>query len=874
MNSQLSQQIFAATILVVLAFPFNRCHADNANRQPNIVLIMADDLGRECLQCYGSESYKTPHLDRIAREGARFTHCYSTPICTTSRVQIMTGKYNHHNYDCFAYLNPREITFANVMKEAGYKTMIAGKWQLNGHNDRPRREGWDDTYRPKHFGFDEWHLWQVHERKRERYWGADLVVNGKTQRMPDETYSPDYFVDRICEFMDRNKESPFLVYYPMLLTHDPFIRTPASKNKNPHKSKAFAGMVNYTDKLIGRIDQKLKDLNIAENTLLIFTGDNGTHRSIQSVSNGKTIKGGKALTINDGIHVPLICKWPGKIEAGQTVNGIVDFTDMMPTLHKLSKSNATINTDGMSILPALGLETGPTRKWSLCHYDCRWGKFPSRQFAVNQKYKVYRHGGIYNFVEDPLERKPLNQSELPDDDIAIIKGMKSDLKKFPPLKAASLVAGPRRDHKPEKPNLILMMADDLGWGDVGFNGGKIIKTPSLDAMAAAGLKFDRFYAQSAVCSPTRGSCLTGRHPFRYGIYGANVGHLNKNENTLAEFLKQNGYRTGHFGKWHLGTLSPDFSGKANRNPKKNYMPPSAAGFDEWFSTEYAVATWNPYDPANSHTRKHAGDPRILYWQNGTNVTKPQSGDDSRIIMDRVIPFIDDAEETGQPFFAVVWFHAPHKPVVASPQHRAPYSDHPETAQHYYGCISAMDEQIGRLRKHLKEREISENTILCFCSDNGPEGRKAGEGTSWGQTSGLRGRKRSLYEGGIRVPAVIEWPQRIKPGSESKKPFVTSDYFPTMVEILDGDAGLIRNCDGMSMVRLFDGIDRRNKGIGFRDRKRWVWMNDRYKILVGANDESELYDLQNDRSERKNLADKNARVLESLRAELTQWQESF
>jgi arylsulfatase A-like enzyme len=244
-----------------------------------------------------------------------------------------------------------------------------------------------------------------------------------------------------------------------------------------------------------------------------------------------------------------------------------------------------------------------------------------------------------------------------------------------------------------RPNIILCMADDMGWGDPGFNGNPIIKTPNLDAMAAAGLRLKRFYSAAPVCSPTRGSCLTGRHPYRYGIFFANVGHLRKEEVTLAEALKTQGYTTGHFGKWHLGTLTPDYSGKgARRKPRANYMTPAMSGFDEWFSTEFAVATWDPYDPAVFHGKKY--DVRSLYWHNGNNVTEKLEGDDSKIIMDRVLPFVRKAAKQKKPFFAVVWFHAPHAPVVAGPEYRKMYSRYSEDEQHYYGCITALDDQVG------------------------------------------------------------------------------------------------------------------------------------------------------------------------------------
>ena len=162
----------------------------------------------------------------------------------------------------------------------------------------------------------------------------------------------------------------------------------------------------------------------------------------------------------------------------------------------------------------------------------------------------------------------------------------------------------------EKPNIILVMCDDLGWGDVGFNGNKIIRTPHLDAMAKNSLRFERFYAAAPVCSPTRGSCITGRHPYRYGVYFANIGHMKTEELTLAELLKKHGYATGHFGKWHLGTLTKTET-EANRGgPRgiKNFSPPQANGFDVCFSTESKVPTWDPMLRPKNNKSKTWWDP--------------------------------------------------------------------------------------------------------------------------------------------------------------------------------------------------------------------------------------------------------------------------
>jgi arylsulfatase A-like enzyme len=429
----------------------------------------------------------------------------------------------------------------------------------------------------------------------------------------------------------------------------------------------------------------------------------------------------------------------------------------------------------------------------------------------------------------------------------------------------------------EKPNIILCMADDMGWGDPGFNGNKIIKTGNLDEMAKAGLRFTRFYSGAPVCSPTRGSCLTGRHPYRYGIFSANVGHMRKEEITLAEALKTQGYTTGHFGKWHLGTLLPDYSGKGpKRKPEKNYMTPAMSGFDEWFSTEYAVATWDPYNPVLFHGKKKEYDVRALYWHNGKNITEGLKGDDSKIIMDKAVPFIRKAVKDKKPFLAVIWFHAPHAPVVGGPKYRRMYSQYSEDQQHYYGCITALDEQIGRLRSRLRKLGIADNTMLWFCSDNGPEGKDGKTGRYRGSAGHFRGRKRSLLEGGVRVPGLLEWPARIKPGRVTDIPCSTSDYFPTVMDILGFKMkGRPEPVDGVSLLPLINGkMQSRPVPIGFESKNQISLTDNRYKIYSSDKGKTyKLFDLLEDPGETIDLAAEKPQILQSMKKTLIKWRKS-
>ena len=455
------------------------------------------------------------------------------------------------------------------------------------------------------------------------------------------------------------------------------------------------------------------------------------------------------------------------------------------------------------------------------------------------------------------------------------------------LGAATLALSRRLAAAPAKPNVILAMTDDQGWGDTGYNGHPILKTPTLDAMARSGLRFDRWYSGAPVCSPTRGSCITGRHPYRYGIFFANVGHMRKQEITLAEALKTQGYVTGHFGKWHLGTLTTKIkdSNRGKPGATSHYSPPWDNGFDVCFSTEAKVPTYDPMKrPANDKKRKKKGgaEPASKVSEYGTHywdgrehmVTDNLEGDDSRIIMDRAVPFIQKAAKARKPFLAVIWFHTPHLPVVAGPKHRKLYADQPEGAQHYLGCITAMDEQMGRLRKELRDLGVAENTMLWFCADNGPEGGR--KTPTNGSAGPFRGRKRSLYEGGVRVPGLLEWPAKVTKPRVVTTPCSTCDYFPTVLDALGFQMkGQPEPVDGISLVPLIDGkMTERPRPSGFESSGQVALIGNRYKIYgKGKSPKYQLYDLTKDPGEKHDLADKEPDTVKKMAATLDSWRRS-
>jgi len=440
----------------------------------------------------------------------------------------------------------------------------------------------------------------------------------------------------------------------------------------------------------------------------------------------------------------------------------------------------------------------------------------------------------------------------------------------------------------QKPNIILIMTDDQGWYDVGFNGNQEIRTPNSDLLASNGIIFDRFYSASAVCSPTRASLLTGRNPLRMNIPYANSGHMKEEEITIAEILKQEGYRTAHFGKWHLGTLTRSEI-DANRGGRKqfdeDYAIPTDHGYDQYFCTESKVPT---YDPMVYPTKFAAEESKRFGWratsimdstqrygtsywvQENQKETTNLKGDNSRIIMDRVIPFIENSLQNDKPFFSTIWLHTPHLPVVSDSIHRAYYANLDLEKQIYFGSITAMDEQIGRLWEKLETLHIEEQTILFFCSDNGPERETPG-------SAGIfKARKRSLFEGGVRVPAFVIWKNNLKGDQRIDFPVVTSDYLPTILDILDVEYPEgNRPIDGISILdALRDKQKKRAKPIGFICRPHISWVTHQYKLIGDDSRENfELYDLLNDQSEKENIIDDFPQIAEQMKADLFDWLDS-
>jgi len=422
------------------------------------------------------------------------------------------------------------------------------------------------------------------------------------------------------------------------------------------------------------------------------------------------------------------------------------------------------------------------------------------------------------------------------------------------LKTSPALGGGRRA---ARPNIILCMTDDQGWGDVGYNGLTQIKTPALDAMAAGGLRLDRFYSAHPSCTPTRASVLTGRHPNRMGAFWPGM-PLRKQEMTIAQAVKRAGYTTAHFGKWHMSGGAP---GKGRPLESSDPLHPGQFGFDEWFT----VSNWFDTD--------------WTFSRNGKPVKV--TGDGSDAIVSEALKFIDKNAKEDKPFLALIWFGSPHVPLK-------PTAEDLKAAggSAYYGEMVGVDRAMGTLRSGLRKLGVSDNTMLWFNSDNGAWVEDGAAPDAYGSNGSFHGHKGELWEGGVRVPGLIEWPSRIRQPWATSVPVSTSDIYPTIVDLLKINIpDQVLPIDGVSIMPLIDGqMKVRPKPMGFwsyddkcgkcvADAGPSAWTDNRYKLIKHSPEKIELYDLLSDPQEKTDLAGKYPELVARMRSELEVWLQS-
>lgn len=406
--------------------------------------------------------------------------------------------------------------------------------------------------------------------------------------------------------------------------------------------------------------------------------------------------------------------------------------------------------------------------------------------------------------------------------------------------AATLASGSAFAKKKAPRNIILVMTDDQGWGQTGYNNHPFLKTPNLDAMAASGLRFDRFYAGGPVCSPTRASVMTGRTHDRTGVLQHGY-PLRLQEKTIAQAMKQAGYVTGHFGKWHLNGLR----GPGAPVLASDTHNPGVFGFDEWLS----VTNFFDMNPLLSRMGKF----------------EDFKGDSSEIVVAEALKFIKRMKAAGKPSFTVIWFGTPHSPWTAYEEDAKVFADLNEKGRQHHGELVAMDRSIGALRGGLKKLGMATDTLVWFNSDNGGL-----TGVDADTVGGLKGNKGSIWEGGLRVPGIVEWPAGIKPRITGY-PAAVVDIFPTIIDLLDlPEESMASLMDGISLVPLFEKeLGRRKKPIPFEYNKNTVLIDNDDKIIYNRDKgEYELYNLKDDPTETTNVFDKYPEVADRLKKRVT------
>ena len=391
-----------------------------AERPPNIVLIMADDVGCETLGCYGGQSYKTPHIDRLAKTGLKFTHCYAMPVCHPTRTCLLSGRYPRHQG------NPRWGTFprvdeaqtlAKALQSAGYRTSISGKWQLTLLLKDPQQ--------PHRMGFDDYCLFGWHEGPR--YHQPMIHQNGALRTDVSDRYGPSVYVDHMVDFMKRNKDRPFFAFYSMALCHDVTddLKQPVPYARNKDHYDTFAEMMAQMDIHVGRVTTAIRRLGLEKNTLVLFTTDNGTaKRSLHQAIDGKFIRrpvssrigdklvpGGKGNLSDDGTHVPLLASWPGRISPGTTTDHLVDMSDFLSTFRELAGKTLSardrVKIDGQSFAGVLVGRGGRGHRWAYAERGTR------RFFVRTQSWKLYNNGKLYHIPRDINEKSPVALNRAP-----------------------------------------------------------------------------------------------------------------------------------------------------------------------------------------------------------------------------------------------------------------------------------------------------------------------------------------------------------------------------------------------------------------------------------------------------------------------------
>lgn len=856
--------------------------------RPNLIVVLADDMGAETLGCYGGESYATPNLDRLAKEGVVCENAFTQPLCSPTRNELLTGRSNARNYRSFSVLDPAERTFAEHLRAGGYRTMAVGKWQLYGANHYAEEEIRASGTLPEDAGFDQHVLWQV-EELGSRYWGPKLRVNGETQTFDSTHYGPDIALSHALEWIDEGGDEPFLLYWPMILPHGPFLAPPGSAGtREPPSDRTLYGpMVEYVDHLMGELVAHVEERELERETWVLFIGDNGSPLGIVSTRNGEEVAGGKRLPNDAGSRVPFLLWAPGQLVAGSRLSDPVSTVDVFSTLADLAGLPLPDDRplDGWSLVPRLAGERERHRDWVNFHHRPRpisQPDDPTLRWARDERWQLFDDGRLYDTRSDPLLERPLD----PEDE----RGKEARERLLPGLAALPQPLENRDTAQPaRRQNVLFVLVDDLGFMDVEPNNpDTFYETPNVSRLAAEGMRFTAGYAASPVCSPTRYSIQAGKYPTRVGATDYFTGRracrfapaplrneMPLDELTIAQALREEGYATYFAGKWHLGNTPEHW-------PEERGYDVNIGGHERG----------GPYGPGRYFTPY--GNPRLEDGPEGEHLPERLGRETAAFIR----------EHRDEPFFAFLSFYSVHTPLMAPPELVAKYEekarrlgldqletfgeeeqiwgDKPrrvrEVQAHatYAGMVESMDRALGVVLDALDESGVADDTLVVFFSDNGGLSTSEGSPTS---NLPLRGGKGWLYEGGVREPLIVRWPGVTAPGSVCDEPVISTDFYPTLLAATQSPARPEQHLDGQSLVPLLRGERLEPRSLYWHyphysnqgGHPGAAVRRGRWKLIEGFEEgRLQLFDLEFDPGESYDLAESQPDLVSELQADLHAW----
>lgn len=890
-------------LVLLLVLTTRALAAGDGAGPPNIILIVADDLGWRDAGFMGSDFYETPNLDRLAADGLVFTQAYANCAnCAPSRASIMSGQYaprtgiytvgspDRGKSEHRKLLTPSNrrsleggiITLAEALKDAGYATASIGKWHLgDGPDEGPPGQGFDvnvagnlNGHPPSYFS---------------PYRNKDLPDGEKGQ------YLTTRLTDEAIAFVRENQTRPFFLYLPYFSVHTPIqpeedrLKKYESKTRGAlHDNPKYAAMIDGLDANIGRLLAAVDELGLTGNTLLVFTSDNGGNGSFTRMT---PLRGFKGTFYEGGIRVPFIARWPGHVARGERCETPIIGLDLYPTL--LAAAGASLpegqRVDGINLLPLLTKAHKPKRRALYWHFPAyleagrklnvgRWRTTPCSairkddfkliEFFEDERLELYDLAGDPGEAQNLAAQLPEKTRELHEDliDWQAALGAPVPSEPNPAYQPAAAPIAPFDRRR--RPNIIYILADDLGYAELGCYGQTKIETPHLDRLAADGMRFTQHYAGSAVCAPSRCVLLTGRH----------AGHAYVRDNrgkpvvgqepipdetvTLAELLKDCGYTTCCTGKWGLG--GPDTTGLPNQQ-----------GFNHWFGY---------LDQWNAHTHY----PQYL-WRNNEKVILEGNADGQQqqysqdLFTAEAIDFIR-AREADEPFFLYIAYAVPHVSLHVPEESLAQYKDRwPETpfdGGHYEGhatpraayaaMVSHMDRDIGRIMALLDELDLDDDTLVLFSSDNGPTYAGGADSAFFESAGPLRGLKGSLFEGGIRVPLIARWPGHVPADRTTDHVSASWDILPTFLELAGGTPP--SDIDGVSILPVL--LDRplehpRHTALYWELGRRQAVRSGDWKLVRQTDKQGAtttfLFNLRTDLGEQDNLADRYPLILRQMLA---------